>query len=97
MVQEFIVLKMKYKGTEIIFRRWFEDGKEEIQVDDNFARLMGFPSKEELIKEMRNEVKALSKSLAPYKRPINVIVTDKELPRTATRKIKRRDVSTLDL
>ena len=52
MEQGFIVLKMKYKGTEIIFRRWFEDGKEEIQVDDNFARLMGFPSKEELIKEM---------------------------------------------
>lgn len=52
MAQGFIVLKMKYKGTEIIFRRWFKDGKEEIQVDDNFARLMGFPSKEELIKEM---------------------------------------------
>lgn len=52
MVQKFIVLKMKYKGTEIIFRRWFEGGKEEIQVDDNFARLMGFPSKEELIKTM---------------------------------------------
>lgn len=52
MVQEFIVLKMKYKCTEIIFRRWFKDGKEEIQVDDNFARLMGFPSKEELIKTM---------------------------------------------
>lgn len=52
MVQKFIVLKMKYKGTEIIFRRWFEDDKEEIQVDDNFARLMGFPSKKELIKEM---------------------------------------------
>lgn len=45
MVQKFIVLKMKYKGTEIIFRRWFEDGKEEIQVDDNFARLMGFSFK----------------------------------------------------
>lgn len=52
MVQKFIALKMKYKGTEIIFRRWFEGGKEEIQVDDNFARLMGFPSKKELIKEM---------------------------------------------
>lgn len=52
MVQKFIALKMKYKGTEIIFRRWFEGGKEEIQVDDNFARLMGFPSKEELIKTM---------------------------------------------
>lgn len=52
MEQGFIVLKMKYKGTEIVFRRWFKDGKEEIQVDDNFARLMGLPSKEELIKTM---------------------------------------------
>ena len=52
MVQEFIVLKMKYKGTKIIFRRWLDSGKEEIQVNDNFARLMGFPSKEELIKTM---------------------------------------------
>jgi hypothetical protein len=52
MIQKFIVLKKKYKGTEIIFRRWLDGGKEEIQVDDNFARLMGFPSKEELIKTM---------------------------------------------
>ena len=52
MVQKFIVLKIKYKGTEIIFRRWLDSGKEEIQVNDNFARLMDFPSKEELIKEM---------------------------------------------
>lgn len=52
MAQEFIVLKIKYKGTEIIFRRWLDGGKEEIQVNDNFARLMGFPSKEELIKTM---------------------------------------------
>lgn len=56
MLQGFIVLKMKYKGTEIIFRRWFEDGKEEIQVYDNFARLMGFPSKEELIKTMLKDI-----------------------------------------
>lgn len=52
MEKKFIVLKMKYKGTEIILRRWFDGSKEEIQVDDNFARLMGFPSKKELIKEM---------------------------------------------
>jgi len=50
---------------------------------------------EELLKEMREEVKKLSKSLAPYKRPINVIITDKELPRTATRKIKRKEVKAL--
>ncbi len=52
MIQKFIVLKKKYKGTEIIFRRWLDGGKEEIQVNDNFARLMGFISKEELIKTM---------------------------------------------
>lgn len=50
---------------------------------------------EELLKVMREEVKRLSKSLAPYKRPLNVIITDKELPRTATRKIKRKDVKEL--
>ena len=52
MEQGFIVLEMKYKGPEIVFRRWFKDGKEEIQVDDNVARLMGVPSKEELSKTM---------------------------------------------
>lgn len=50
---------------------------------------------EELTKVMRNEVKNLSKHLAPYKRPVNVIVTDKSLPRTATRKIKRKEVKEL--
>jgi long-chain acyl-CoA synthetase len=52
---------------------------------------------DELLKEMRDEVKKLSKSLAPYKRPINVILTEKELPRTATRKIKRKQVKELIL
>lgn len=48
-----------------------------------------------LLQVMRDEIKHLSKSLAPYKRPLNVIITDKELPRTATRKIKRREVKEL--
>ena len=50
---------------------------------------------EELLQVMRDEIKHMSKSLAPYKRPLNVIITDKELPRTATRKIKRKDVKAL--
>ncbi len=50
---------------------------------------------DELLKVMRDEVKHLSKSLAPYKRPLNVIITDKELPRTATKKIKRNQVKEL--
>lgn len=47
---------------------------------------------EELEKVMREEVKRLSKNLAPYKRPINITVINQALPRTATKKIKRREV-----
>ncbi|MBE7703140.1 MAG: hypothetical protein E7Z89_03715 [Cyanobacteria bacterium SIG28] len=54
-------------------------------------------SEEELVKLSRAEVKKLSQKLAPYKRPINVIVTDKTLPRTATRKIQRKKVKELVL
>ena len=50
---------------------------------------------DELNKVMRDEVKTLSKNLAPYKRPINVIVLQQALPRTATKKLKRREVKTL--
>ncbi len=49
----------------------------------------------ELEKELKDEVKRLSKQLAPYKRPINIMITDKALPRTATRKIQRRKVKEL--
>lgn len=51
-ILKFVVVQCTIKNTKLTIRRWLEDGKEEIQVDDNFARLMGFPSKEELIKEM---------------------------------------------
>ena len=43
----------------------------------------------ELEKVLKDEVKRLSKQLAPYKRPINIMITEKALPRTATRKIQR--------
>ena len=49
----------------------------------------------ELEKTLKDEVKRLSKQLAPYKRPINIVITDKTLPRTATRKIQRRKVKEL--
>ncbi len=52
-------------------------------------------SKEELEKVMKEEVKRLSKQLAPYKRPINVTVLYQALPRTTTRKIQRRKVKEL--
>ena len=46
---------------------------------------------------IRDEVKKSSKNLAPYKRPINVTVLTEPLPRTATRKIKRKEVKELIL
>lgn len=51
-ILKFVVVQCTIKNTKLTIRRWLEDGKEEIQVDDNFARLMGFHSKEELIKTM---------------------------------------------
>ena len=50
---------------------------------------------EELEREVRDEVKRLSKNLAPYKRPLNITILNQALPRTATNKIKRREVKEL--
>ncbi len=49
----------------------------------------------ELSKIVREEVKLLCNQLASYKRPINIIVSKEPLPRTTTRKVKRKDVKEL--
>ena len=59
---------------------------------DNF---MNGKSDEELNKLVRDEVKSLSSHLAPYKRPVNIIVHKEPLPKTTTRKVKRREVKEL--
>ena len=46
-------------------------------------------------KLIRDEVKKLSLQLTSYKRPINVTVTKEPLPRTTTRKVKRKEVKQL--
>lgn len=46
-------------------------------------------------KLVRDEVKKLSQQLTPYKRPINIVVTREPLPKTTTRKIKRKEVREL--
>ena len=43
----------------------------------------------------RDEVKRLSERLTPYKRPINIVVSRNPLPRTTTRKVKRKEVKEL--
>ena len=44
---------------------------------------------------VRDEVKHFSKRLAAYKRPVNIIVNKEPLPKTTTRKIKRKEVKEL--
>jgi len=51
--------------------------------------------KETVEKLCRDEIKRLSLRLTPYKRPINVVVSSEPLPRTATRKVKRKEVKAL--
>lgn len=42
-----------------------------------------------LEEEVREEIRRLSLDLAPYKRPARVVLRPEELPRTATRKVRR--------
>lgn len=52
-------------------------------------------SEEELEKVVRAEVKQLSTHLTAYKRPVNITITKEPLPRTATNKVKRKEVKAL--
>ena len=54
-----------------------------------------FESFEELERAVIKEVKTLSLQLAPYKRPINIVVRREGLPKTATSKVKRKEVKAL--
>ena len=52
-------------------------------------------SDEELQTRVRQEVKILSARLAPYKRPVTIVVQKEPLPKTTTRKVKRKEVKEL--
>jgi long-chain acyl-CoA synthetase len=49
----------------------------------------------EIEKSIKAEVSALSQQLAPYKKPNTVLISKEPLPRTATSKIKRKEVKKL--
>jgi long-chain acyl-CoA synthetase len=74
-----------------------KDGCEEIVAvfvpTEEYAK--NFDSFEKLEAAVIAEVKHLSLQLAPYKRPINIVVRQESLPRTATSKIKRKEVKAL--
>lgn len=74
-----------------------KDGTEDIVAvvvpkDDLIKRIT---DEKELNRIVREEVKYLSNQLAPYKRPINIMVSKEPLPKTTTRKVKRKDVKEL--
>ncbi len=73
-----------------------KDGTEEITAvivpTDDIIKQYG---EDELDKLIKDEVKTLSRQLTAYKRPVNIIISKNELPRTATRKVKRNEVKKL--
>lgn len=73
-----------------------KDGTEEIAAvivpkDELIAKY----DEETLEKLIRSEVKSLSARLTPYKRPVNIVISKTPLPRTTTRKVKRKEVKEL--
>lgn len=59
MTKQFIVVKTKYKDTELTIRRWFEPNREEFLIDNNFARLNNFKTKQDFIKVMLKDVQGI--------------------------------------
>ncbi len=52
-------------------------------------------SESDIERMIRLDVKSLSECLASYKRPTNIIISKESLPKTTTRKIKRKEVREL--
>ena len=73
-----------------------KDGTEEVSAvivpRDEIINKYDWETVEKLVRE---EVKKLSQQLTLYKRPINIMVTKNPLPRTTTRKVKRKEVKEL--
>lgn len=71
-----------------------KDGTEEIMtvIVPTEEVLAKYPDENDLQSFIGHEVKNLSVQLAPYKRPVNIVVRKDSFPRTATRKVKRNVV-----
>lgn len=74
-----------------------KDGCEEIVaiIVPTIEYAANFSDFDNLQTAIQNEVKYLSSQLAPYKRPIKIIVQTENLPRTTTRKLKRGEIKKL--
>lgn len=73
-----------------------KDGTEEVTaVVVPKSELYNSYSEEDIDRMIRLDIKSLSERLAQYKRPTNIIITKDELPKTTTRKVKRKEVREL--
>ena len=73
-----------------------KDGTEEVTaVIVPKSELYNSYSDEDIDRMIRLDVKSLSERLAQYKRPTNIIISKDELPKTTTRKVKRKEVREL--
>lgn len=73
-----------------------KDGTEEVTaVIVPKAELYNTYSPDDIDRMIKLDVKSLSMQLAQYKRPTNIIISKDELPKTTTRKVKRKEVKQL--
>ena len=73
-----------------------KDGTEEVTaVIVPKKELYNSYSDEDIERMIKVDIKSLSDHLAQYKRPTNIVISKDELPKTTTRKVKRREVKEL--
>ena len=73
-----------------------KDGTEEVTaVIVPKTELYASYSDDDIERMIRLDVKSLSEQLAHYKRPTNIIISKEELPKTTTRKVKRKELREL--
>ncbi len=86
-LKELCVLSLKAKSGS-------KEGTEEVCAivvpSDSFKK--EFPDQAQMEKTLTNEIQLLSEQLASYKRPTKIIIMDIDLPKTATKKVKRNDL-----
>ena len=71
-----------------------KDGSEDvvIKIVPTEDVINAHPDDKDLEKVIIKEVKELSKRLSNFKRPTSIVVSKEALPRTATRKVKRKEI-----
>ena len=86
LIKELCVMSVKIKSGN-------KAGTEEVAAVICPADELQTKSDEEIQKLLEDEVKDLSaKNLAPYKAPTVVLLHREELPKTSTKKVKRKDL-----